>query len=134
MVIEQVRVDKWLWSVRIFKTRSAAGDACSTGRVRVGGSPAKPAQRVRVGDEIRVRTRGVTRTYQVNKLIEKRVGAEPASECYDDLTPPEALPTPRRRGSERIDAAWAERERGAGRPTKRDRRQMEKFLKHSRRS
>jgi ribosome-associated heat shock protein Hsp15 len=129
---EQVRVDKWLWSVRIFKTRSAAGDACSTGRVRVGDSPAKPAQRVKVGDEIKVRTRGVTRTYQVNKLIEKRVGAVPAGECYEDLTPPDALPKPRRSSGKRIDAAWAERERGTGRPTKRDRRQMEKFLRDSR--
>lgn len=124
---DPVRIDKWLWAVRIFKTRTAANDACSSGRVRVGGSPAKPAQRISVGDEVAVRTRGVTRTYRVAKLIDKRVGAAVAAECYEDLTPPEARP-PARSRQQRIDAAWAERARGSGRPTKRDRRQMERFL------
>ncbi len=123
----QVRIDKWLWAVRIFKTRSAANDACSSGRVRIGGAAAKPASRVHLGDELTVRTRGVTRTYRVDRLIEKRVGAAIATECYEDLTPPEALPK-KQSDSERMDAAWAERTRGAGRPTKRDRRQMEKFV------
>ena len=122
-----VRIDKWLWSVRLFKTRSAANEACSSGRVRIGGSPAKPANRVEVGDEVAVRTRGVTRTYRVDRVIEKRVGAAIAAECYEDLTSPEAVPpSPDRQA--RIDAAWAERTRGSGRPTKRDRRQMDKFL------
>lgn len=128
---EQVRIDKWLWAVRIFKTRSSANDACTSGRVRLQGSPAKPAQRLRVGEEITVRTKGYTRTYRVDKLIEKRVGAVVAVECYEDLTPPEALPQPRS-SADRIDAAWAERERGSGRPTKRDRRQMEKFFRQER--
>lgn len=124
---EQVRIDKWLWAVRIFKTRSAANDACSSGRVRVGGGPAKPAQRITVDDEVAVRTRGVTRTYRVSKVIDKRVGAAIAAECYEDLSPPEARP-PARSRRQRIDAAWAERTRGSGRPTKRDRRQIDKFL------
>lgn len=124
---DRVRIDKWLWAVRIFKTRSAANEACSSGRVRVGGDPAKPAQRVSVGDEVAVRTRGVTRTYRVTKVIDKRVGAAIAVECYDDLSPPETR-QPARPGNQRIDAAWAERARGSGRPTKRDRRRMEKFL------
>ncbi len=123
----QVRIDKWLWAVRLFKTRTAANDACSSGRVRIDGTPAKPASRVAVGNELTVRTRGITRTYRVEKLIEKRVGAAVAVECYEDLTPPEALPK-KRSDAERIDAAWAERGRGQGRPTKRDRRQMEKFV------
>jgi len=126
-VSSQVRIDKWLWAVRLFKTRTAANDACSSGRVRIDGTPAKPASRLAVGNELTVRTRGVTRTYRVEKLIEKRVGAAVAVECYEDLTPPEALPK-KRSDAERIDAAWAERGRGAGRPTKRDRRQMEKFV------
>ena len=124
---EQVRIDKWLWAVRLFKTRSAANDACSSGRVRVAGAPAKPAHRVKVGDEIAVRTRGVTRTYRVIEVIEKRVGAAIAVECFEDLTPPDERPGPTDRRT-RIDAAWAERGRGAGRPTKRERREMEKFL------
>lgn len=123
----QVRVDKWLWAVRLFKTRSAAGEACSKGRVRVGGDPAKPARRVQVGDEVVVRRRGFSSTYTVDRIIEKRVGAAVAVDCYTDLTPDEDKPKPRTR-TERIDAAWAERSRGMGRPTKRDRRQMEKFL------
>jgi len=127
--MDQVRIDKWLWAVRIFKTRSSANDACSSGRVRVDDSPAKPSQRVKVDNVITVRTRGVTRTYRCVKIIEKRVGAPVAVECYEDLTPPDALPKPRRRDDDgRIDAAWAERERGSGRPTKRDRRQMEALL------
>lgn len=125
---EAVRVDKWLWAVRIFKTRSAANDACGKGRVRIGESAAKPAHRVRVGDQVAVRIRGVTRTYRVDEVIDKRVGAAVAAECYQDLTPPEALPAPTRKKGERIEAAWAERDRGSGRPTKRDRRQMQKFL------
>ncbi|MEM7094678.1 MAG: RNA-binding S4 domain-containing protein [Actinomycetota bacterium] len=125
--MSSVRVDKWLWAVRLFKTRSAANEACSSGRVRVGGTAAKPASRVAAGDEVSVRTRGVTRTYRIDRVIEKRVGAAIAAECYEDLTPPDALPSPHR-GGDRVDAAWAERDRGAGRPTKRDRRQMEKFL------
>lgn len=124
---EAVRVDKWLWAVRLFKTRSAANEACASGRVRIGGSPAKPANRVSVGDEITVRRRGLTSTYTVNRIIEKRVGAPIAAECYEDLTPPDQRPR-RETTSERIDAAWAERTRGSGRPTKRDRRQMEKLL------
>ena len=131
---EQVRLDKWLWAVRVFKTRSAAREACVSGRVRVGGAPAKPAHRVRAGDEITVRRRGFTSTFRVDKVIEKRVGAAVAAECVTDLTPPDERPQPRRRSqSERIDAAWAERTRGSGRPTKRERRQMDKFLGKRRR-
>lgn len=129
---EQVRIDKWLWSVRLYKTRAAANDACSSGRVRINGNPAKPAHRVRVGDQVVTRKRGFSSTYQVTKIIEKRVGAAVAVECYIDETPDEAKPKPRSM-DERIDAAWAERSSGAGRPTKRDRRQMEKFLNSGKR-
>ena len=127
MAGEQVRIDKWLWAVRIFKTRAAAKDACVKGRVRLADAVAKPASRVAVGDQLSVRTRGVTRTYRIRKIIDKRVGAAVAADCVDDLTPPEALPPPTRR-TERIDAAWAERSRGSGRPTKKERREMERFL------
>ena len=129
---DQVRVDKWLWSVRLYKTRAAANDACSSGRVRINGSPAKPAHRVRVGDQVVTRSRGFSSTYQVTKIIEKRVGAAIAVECYVDETPEDAKPKPRSM-NDRIDAAWAERSSGAGRPTKRDRRQMEKFLNSGKR-
>ena len=124
---EQVRVDKWLWAVRLYKTRASANDACSSGRVRINGTPAKPAQRIKVGDVLVSRRSGFSRTYRVVKVIEKRVGAPVAVECYIDETPEEDKPKPRSL-DQRIDAAWAERSSGAGRPTKRDRRQMEKFL------
>lgn len=130
---EQTRVDKWLWSVRLFKTRTAAGDACSTGKVRIDGEPAKSARRVSPGNVISVRRRGYTTTYRVDKIIEKRVGADVAATCYTDLTPDDEKPAPRSR-SERVDAAWAERSRGAGRPTKRDRRQMEKMFGNPKKS
>ena len=124
---EQVRIDKWLWAVRLYKTRSAANEACSSGRVRINEVPAKPAHRVRVGDMVVTRKRGYSSTYRVEKIIEKRVGAAVAVECYTDETPESDKPQPRSM-NERIDAAWAERSAGTGRPTKRDRRQMEKFL------
>ncbi len=124
---DQVRVDKWLWAVRIFKTRTSAGEACSSGRVRVAGEPAKSARRVSIGDEVSVRRKGLTSTWRVERIVEKRVGADIAVECYTDLTPEDQRPQPRSR-QERIDAAWAERVRGSGRPTKRDRRQIDKFL------
>lgn len=123
---EQVRIDKWLWAVRLYKTRASANEACSSGRVRINGSPAKPAQRVKIGDTIVSRRKGFSSTYQVVKIIEKRVGAPVAVECYIDETPEADKPKPRST-HERIDAAWAERATGTGRPTKRDRRQMEKF-------
>lgn len=125
---ERVRVDKWLWAVRLYKTRAAANEACSNGRVRINGTPAKPASRVNAGDVVVTRRRGFSSTYRVHKTIEKRVGADLAAECFTDETPEEDRPKPRSI-DERIDAAWAERNTGSGRPTKRDRRQMEKFLR-----
>lgn len=122
-----VRLDKWLWAVRLFKTRTAANEACAAGRVKVNGSPAKPAERVKVGDVVVTRERGFSTTYRVEHVIDKRVGAEVAAGCVTDLTPPQDRPKPASL-AERVDAAWAERTAGSGRPTKRDRRQMEKFL------
>jgi ribosome-associated heat shock protein Hsp15 len=117
-----VRVDSWIWGVRLAKTRSAATTACRAGHVRVNGERVKAAQSVRIGDEIRVRTSETERTVQVVRLIVKRVSAAVAAECFLDLTPP---PPPR----EEV-AATVQRERGAGRPTKRDRREMERLRGH----
>lgn len=130
-VADRVRVDKWLWAVRLYKTRAAANEACSSGRIRINGAPAKPANRVQVGDVVVARRRGYSSTYRVDKVIEKRVGAAVAEECFTDQTPEDERPKPRTM-DERIDAAWAERTTGTGRPTKRDRRQMEKFLRRDR--
>ncbi|MGC5221957.1 RNA-binding S4 domain-containing protein [Micromonospora sp. DT81.3] len=113
------RVDSWLWAVRVYKTRSAATTACRAGHVRVNGERAKAAQPVRIGDELRVRIAGFDRILVVRKLIVKRVGAALVAEAAEDRTPP---PTPL---TER--AMVPIRDRGAGRPTKRERRDMEKL-------
>jgi ribosome-associated heat shock protein Hsp15 len=117
---DAVRVDSWLWAVRMIKSRSAATTACKAGHVSVNGDRAKPAQTVRIGDEVRVRGDGDERILTVARLIVKRVGAPVAVECYVDLTPP-PLPKPER------DIAVV-RERGLGRPTKRDRRDIDKLM------
>ncbi|MEL7157361.1 MAG: S4 domain-containing protein [Actinomycetota bacterium] len=124
MATEQVRVDKWLWAVRVFKTRSAANDACATGRVSVNDETAKPATKVKVGDVVTARRRDRTVIYEVRALVEKRVSAALAAEHVDDLSPPVA-----RRGSgpDAGAAAAGHRERGEGRPTKRDRRRLDQL-------
>ncbi len=116
-----VRVDKWLWAVRAHKTRTAATAACNAGRVRVNDEVAKPATRIGVGDTVESRRGDQQLVYTVIRPIEKRVGAEQARECYDDHSPPRptratALPPP-----------GGARDRGAGRPTKRDRRRIDRL-------
>ncbi|MEO6942813.1 MAG: RNA-binding S4 domain-containing protein [Terrimesophilobacter sp.] len=118
-MVDSVRVDSWLWAVRVFKTRSAATAGCRAGHVRVGGDRVKAAQPVRVGDEVRIRIAGFDRILTVSKLITKRVAASVAVDCFIDLTPP---PPPRAETS-----IVAQRDRGAGRPTKRDRRELERL-------
>ncbi|HEY2441871.1 MAG TPA: RNA-binding S4 domain-containing protein [Streptosporangiaceae bacterium] len=114
------RVDSWIWSVRLVKTRSAASVACRAGHVRINGARVKPAHAVRAGDEVRLRQEGRERIVVVARVITKRVGAPVAAECYIDNSPP---PPPREEA-----AAVAVRDRGAGRPTKRDRRSLQKLL------
>jgi ribosome-associated heat shock protein Hsp15 len=114
--MDAVRADAWLWAVRIYKTRSAATTACRAGHVRLNGEKAKAAQPVRVGDELRVRIAGFDRILVVKKLLVKRVGAPLAAEAMEDRTPVR----------EPV-AKIAVRDRGAGRPTKRERRDIDKF-------
>lgn len=116
---ETVRVDSWIWSVRLVKTRSMGATACRGGHVRVNGERVKPAYAVRVGDEVRLRHAGRERVVIVKRVIRKRVGPAVAAECLVDNSPP---PPPR----EAIAPAGI-RDRGAGRPTKRDRRDMERL-------
>lgn len=111
-----VRVDSWIWAVRLMKTRSAASAACRAGHVRVNGGRVKPAHAVRPGDEVRLRHGGRERIVVVSRVISKRVGAPVAAECFVDNSPP---PPPR---EERV--VVAVRDRGMGRPTKRDRREL----------
>ena len=111
------RVDSWIWAVRLVKTRSLATAACRAGHVRVNGERAKAAQPVHVGDEIRYRESGFDKIVVVGTLLTKRVSATVATASYTDLTPP---PPPR----EEVALAPV-RDRGAGRPTKRERRDLE---------
>jgi ribosome-associated heat shock protein Hsp15 len=116
--VESTRVDRWLWAVRLTKTRTDAAAACRGGHVRVNDRPAKPATTVVAGDEVRVRAGGVTKVVEVVRIIQKRVGAPDAATCFIDRTPkppPDAL------------VPVARRDRGAGRPTKRDRRVLDRF-------
>lgn len=117
-----VRVDVWLWAVRVFKTRSQATTACRAGHVRVGGDRAKAAQPVRVGDEVRVRVHGFDRVLEVTGLLQKRGSAEVAAKHLIDRSPPR--PTRAETG------VYAVRDRGAGRPTKRERREIERLRGH----
>ena len=123
MELTSARVDSWSWGVRLFKTRSMATAACRAGHVRVNGDKAKAALALHVGDEVRVRTAGFDRVLIVSRLVVKRVGAVVAAECYVDRTPP---PPPR----EEI-ALVPMRDRGAGRPTKRERREIDELRGHA---
>ncbi|MGW4479768.1 RNA-binding S4 domain-containing protein [Rhodococcus triatomae] len=114
-----VRLDSWVWSVRLFKTRSAAAAACRAGHVRVNGTSAKPAQALRIDDEVRVRVDGRERIVVVARLIRKRVGAPEAALCLIDKTPP---PPPRD-----VLMSVPLRDRGSGRPTKRERRELDRL-------
>jgi ribosome-associated heat shock protein Hsp15 len=116
--VESTRVDRWLWAVRITKTRPDAAAACRGGHVRVNNRPAKPATTVAPGDLVSALVGDRTRVVEVLRVIQKRVGAADAITCYLDRTPP-APP--------QAAAPIATRDRGAGRPTKRDRRALEKW-------
>lgn len=112
------RVDVWLWSVRVFKTRSAATAAVKGGHVRVNDDPTKPGAKLKIGDVVTVRYPGYSRIFKVEELLSKRVGAPAAAKAYQDLSPPKPA---------HLFTPVARRDRGAGRPTKRDRRQLEKL-------
>ena len=117
--MEVTRVDRWLWAVRLYKTRSAATAACRGGHVRVNGVAAKPATPLRGGDRVSAVVGDRLRVLEVVQLIDKRVGAAVAGECLIDHSPP---PPPR----EQVDPVFA-RDPGAGRPTKRERRQLDRL-------
>ena len=116
---EGVRIDSWLWAARVYKTRSLATAACRAGHVKLNGDRVKAAQPVRPGDEVRARISGFDRILTVQKIGAKRGSAAVAAELFADLTPP---PPPR----EEV-AFVPVRDRGTGRPTKRDRRELERL-------
>lgn len=117
-----VRVDKWLWAVRVFKTRTAATTACTSGRVRVNDEPAKPATKLVPGDLVEARRGDRVIVYRVVTLVEKRIGAKLVPDCVEDLSPPKP---------EKSDPILAPpggaRARGDGRPTKKERRNIDRL-------
>lgn len=113
------RVDSWMWAVRLFKTRSQSASACRSGHVRVNGAAVKASVQVKPGDEVRVRVAGRERIVVVVRPVAKRVGPPIAAECLQDNSPPPPSPE--------LIASIPRRDRGAGRPTKRERRDMEKL-------
>ena len=119
--MDELRIDKYLWSIRVYKTRTDATDACKGGKVRVNGSDIKPSKGVKVGDVITARKGAVVYTYKVLELIDKRQGAKLVPRYAENLTPQEELDKLRAP----VETFFLKRDRGAGRPTKKDRRQME---------
>lgn len=117
--MDSVRIDQWLWAVRQTKTRSAATAACRAGHVRINDEPVKAATKVKVGDTVRYRVQGWDRILVVRKLLAKRVGAPVAREAYEDLTPerPKVNVMP-----------VMYRPPGAGRPTKKERRELDRLF------
>lgn len=122
---ESMRLDKWLWAVRLYKTRQQATDACRLQRVRMGGQEVKASRLVKPGDIIEVRHEDITRTVMVKQPIGQRVGAKLVPESMEDLTPSaEIEAAARRREERRLNTVHFE----AGRPEKKDRRLLEAFL------
>jgi ribosome-associated heat shock protein Hsp15 len=119
-----VRIDKWLWAVRLFKTRSLATEACRSGHVAIAGAKVKPSHEVRVNQTIVLVMDGMTRTTRVVGLLDKRVGAKLVPQYAEDLTPPAEY----ERKREQQAHAFIQRPKGSGRPTKKDRRILERFF------
>ena len=127
MAKSEVRIDKWLWAMRVFKTRSISTDACKKGRVSVNGTAVKPSRTVKVGDTVDVRKPPVTYTFKVKALTENRLGARLVPEYLENITPQshyDMLELVRISG-------FVDRQRGLGRPTKRDGRELASFREQS---
>lgn len=123
--MDKVRIDQWLWSVRIFKSRTLAAKKCKTNKIMVNDMHVKPSYKVVVGDLVDVKKNGFDLKFKIEKLIARRVSAALAIPCYTDLTPEEEL---NKFKSWFVGKANAEiREKGLGRPTKRDRRELEDY-------
>ena len=121
--MDGVRIDKYLWAIRVFKTRSDATDACNGNKVKLSGVSAKPSKSVRPGDVVEVRKGSALFSYRVLKLTESRMGAALVPDFAEDLTPE----SERAKLRAPIETVVLRRDRGAGRPTKRDRRQLDEL-------
>ena len=123
----EVRIDKWLWAMRVFKTRTIATDACKKGRVMMGGAPVKPSRTIKEGDVIEVRKPPITYTFRVKATTQNRLGAKLVPDYLENITPQsqyDLLEMTRISG-------FVDRRKGLGRPTKRDSREMSRFKEDS---
>ena len=123
MMADSTRIDKYIWAIRLFKTRSEATEACNGNKVQLNGVAAKPSKTVKAGDSISVRKGAVQYSYKVLKIAENRMGAQLVPEFAENLTPQselDKLHAPR-------ETFFVKRDRGSGRPTKKDRREMDEL-------
>lgn len=123
--LNKVRLDKWLWAVRLFKSRTMATDACKAGKIKLNGHSLKPSYLITVGETIEVKKNGFNLIFKVNQLLEKRVSAVLAAPCFEDLTSADELNKYRDWFTGKAGAEF--RDRGEGRPTKKDRREIDEF-------
>ena len=126
--VEYVRLDKWLWSIRVYKTRADATDACRGSAIKINGQPAKPASKIRLGDTLNIRKKGITLTLKVKGLIDKRIGAQKVNEyCIDETSPAERILEQERQ----INAKLHKNHTLTGRPTKKNRRTIRQFKENN---
>ncbi len=125
----EARIDKWLWAARIFKTRSKASDACRNGKVSVNNKSVKSSYIVKIDETIEVKNPPIVRLYKVKGLAIKRVSAKLAVDLVEEITPQAELDKLKQFWKDPVRFIFAPREKGAGRPTKRERRQLEKLYK-----
>lgn len=125
-ILGKVRIDKWLWSIRIFKSRTLSTKNCEQGRVKIDDETVKASYKLVVGQTVVVRVNHMKKTLKVLRLIEKRVGADIAATCYEDISPEEdKIDFSKVKSSVLVPNAY--RQKGDGRPTKRDRRDIDKY-------
>ena len=124
--METVRIDKWLWAVRVFKTRTIAAEACKKGRVYVDNNSVKPARMVKIGDVVQVKKPPVTYSFKVIDISQKRMGAKLVPNFMENVTPPEEYEILEMNKL----SGFVDRQRGTGRPTKKDRRDMVQFTEN----
>lgn len=124
--METVRIDKWLWAVRVFKTRTIAAEACKKGRVYVDSNSVKPARMIKIGDVVQVKKPPVTYSFKVIDISQKRMGAKLVPNFMENVTPPEEYEILEMNKL----SGFVDRQRGSGRPTKKDRRDLEQFTEN----
>lgn len=123
MEAEKTRIDKWLWAIRVYKSRSLATDAANSGKIKVNGTNVKASKTISIGDEVSIHQGIITKTFKVEKLIDRRVSPKLAEECFKDLTPTEEY----LKQKNIMDSSFY-RQKGLGRPTKKERRDLNKII------